>query len=275
MGFCVDRSVRFLRNMGYNVVRHPSAGLNPLDVFGYRNGQMARVGRIDDLLEDAAEPMPDVIDDIPAADINGKQTSKLPLTIGMDLLGAVMTGLGGNVGVTGKYEAASTLQFQFSNVSKALVDYADVGRYLDSGFIRWDATGIREFFAPGGRLFLVTETVKSTSFGVTAFKSRSAKLDVDVPAIQGLLGEGKVDVGVDATNESQVTFQGDVPLVFGFSCLEMLVTEHPKDPDELRITVEPVRAGDVALNIGELSAADAKPFFFSDSGLIDAIPGAE
>ncbi|MEL6463569.1 MAG: hypothetical protein AAFQ58_01270 [Pseudomonadota bacterium] len=270
----MDRSVRYLSDMGYNVVRHPSAGLEPLHVFGELRGEFANVGKLDDLVEDATETLPVPVKNVEAADINGKQTSKLPLSIGIDLLSAVMTGLGGNVKVAAEFEAARTLQFQFTNVSKSLVNLADIGRYLDSGTIRWDATGIREFFEPGGTLYLVTTTVASPSFGVTAHKSRSAKLEVDVPVIEGLLGDGNVSAGVDTSGESQMTFAGQVSLVFGFTCVELAVTEHPKHQDELRLTIRPVRSGEVALSLGEDQAKDAKPVLFSDSGLITEIPGA-
>ncbi|MEL6205373.1 MAG: hypothetical protein AAFR47_08695 [Pseudomonadota bacterium] len=268
MGFCIDQSTRFLRDQGYNVVRLPAEGLAPLDIFGIIDGTPMIVGTVADLVEEASGELPAARSG-QAANIEGKRTSRMPVSIGIDILGAVLSGLGGNIGVKAAFETARTLQFTFKKVTRDLVVLADAGAFIESGTVRWDAMGIREFLSPGGRLFLVTEVLKSPAVGVSAFARNKAEIAVDVPAIEAAIGSAEVNVATEGENGREITFAGAVALVFGFKCMELAVTETPSDPDELRLTFKPVRPGEVALGAERDNAA---PALLSESGLIGGLP---
>lgn len=269
MGFCIDRSTRYLRNQGYNVVRHPADGLRPLDIFGRIKGVPTMVGTLEDLLDNPTVNLPPIRDGLTAANINGKRTSKLPIQASFDILGSILSSLGADVGVAAKFENAKKLQFQFNNVEKSNVSLAKIGDYIEGGDIKWDSMGIREFLSPGGTLYVVTETVQSSNFGVTAFESNKAEMKLDVPAIQGLLGNGSVSVSAEAEQSSDVTFAGEKKLVFGFSCVELAVSEDPDDDEELRLSFKPTDAGDVTLGN---QRTDATPAILEENGLIEGLP---
>lgn len=274
MGFCVDRSTRILKDQGYNVVRHPAEGLAPLDIFGIIGGQTILVGDIASLVEEPSEARPEVETGLNASSIEGQKTSKLPLSIGLDILGAALGGLGGKVGVTAAFEAARKLQFSYENVTRSRAFPDEIGKYLDSGEVRWDAMGIREFFGPRNRLFVVTETVQASKIGVTAWKSRSGKLEVSIPAIEELLGDASISIGNeddDASAEAtkSVSFEGVTALVFGFQCLEIAVMEDPDDDENLRLTFKPAKAGTVPLGA---ERDESRPVILSDDGLLGDLP---
>ena len=57
MGICRDDATTYLRELGYNAVRHPDATLQPLEVVGKRGKACQRLGRLHDFVDSsAAEP---------------------------------------------------------------------------------------------------------------------------------------------------------------------------------------------------------------------------
>lgn len=51
-------------------------------------------------------------------------------------------------------------------------------------------------------------------------RSNKVALEVKVPVIQQVVG-GKVNVSADAQSSSKITYEGDVPLVFGFQAVQL------------------------------------------------------
>jgi hypothetical protein len=50
MGFCRDKSLDLPKDPGYNVVRYPSAGIEPLQLIGRQNGAPSSVGPLNNLV---------------------------------------------------------------------------------------------------------------------------------------------------------------------------------------------------------------------------------
>ena len=92
---CSDKSTTFLRGLGYNVVRHPSADFTPLGLLGRQNGETIRLGPLNLLITNPPGPLPKVTADVVAADINGQATSKLDIGIGANILGTLIGAMRG------------------------------------------------------------------------------------------------------------------------------------------------------------------------------------
>src|SRR6185436_3618662 len=102
---------------------------------------------------------PAVAADIQAANVNGQRTSKLPIELGLSILADVIKALGGNIGVTAKFEKARTLEFTFENVLKDRANLISIGDYLTSGAVKWRHVILEKYLFGAGNLYVITETL--------------------------------------------------------------------------------------------------------------------
>src|SRR5438477_3364628 len=215
MGLCNDQSVTFLRGLGYNVVRHPTAALKPLDLIGVQNGESNYLGPLNLLITKPPTDLPKIQTDIPAADVNGQKSSKLSIGIGVNILGAVIGAMGGNLGLDLSYTDAKRLEFQYTGVLNDQAVPLEVGNYLREGEVDAGNLILKQYVLGNGKLFLVTKTAKSKKFTVSFEKSNGSAATVNVPLIQGAVG-GKIEIKAEGQYKHILSFEGPQPLVFGF-----------------------------------------------------------
>src|SRR5580704_9688932 len=98
MRACKDPALTYLNGDGYNVVRTPRVGIEPLDVLGRDKGYIDKLGSLSEIW-DSTEPVPKASDPQPTANISGQKTQSLDLGIGLKLLAGVLTGMGSGIGL--------------------------------------------------------------------------------------------------------------------------------------------------------------------------------
>lgn len=268
MGLCRDQSTTYLKELGYNVVRHPREGISPLTLIGRQGGTSAWLGSLEKLLSAGPVDVPPIERDLAAAAINGQQSSKLKLGVGLNVLGTLVGAMGGgNIGAEASYTNARKLSFVFEGVSSDRVEPLEVDRYLTTATVNVDGPLVSEYVLGNGEVFLITETVKSSTFTVKYETHDGVDASVDVPVLQELVG-GNVDVSASAESSGSVTYKGSKPLVFGFRCLELGVLD-----GDLRLTT--VQPGAVPLAVGA-GVPDESFAILTDprAGLLDVAPAA-
>jgi hypothetical protein len=215
MPFCKDPSVTFLNKFGYNVVRLPRTGIEPMDVLGKR-GSLERLGRLSSVWK-TTKPEPSVGQPSRMADIEGQKTDQLELSIGLKLLSNALQGLGAAVPtLDAAFQQARKVQFHFTNVTSTSVSPLEAGNYLASGDLDTANPLVAPYFLEeDGDAFLIVDVLKSDSVTVQATNDKGADVKVDVPALKQLLS---ANVGVKTSGASQnvITFQGQTPITFGF-----------------------------------------------------------
>lgn len=243
MGLCSDESTKFLRNLGYNVVRLPRANIAPLTLVGVHKGESIEQGPLARLVT-STRTLPTIAPDEVMANISGRRTSKLSLGLGITMLNGLLGALGAaGANVKAHYKKAKTITFEYADVLSDSVLPFDVGDYLREGDIDAGNKVIEQYVLGNGRLFLITRTIKSRKFLVTASTSSEQDLEVGVEAIKREL-EGKVEVSAAAETATTVTYEGKTPLVFGFQCLAIGVRDGI-------LTTSAVAAGDQSMAIGD------------------------
>jgi hypothetical protein len=217
MGICTDSRLTFLNNLGYNVVRLPREGIEPLQALGRdpRENTIENLGAISAIWKAESDPpVPDPPTDAP--NINGQRTDDLKLSVGLDILAGVLSGMG----VPGPkldlaYTKARSVQFEFVNVKVHRIEPLKVGEYLADGDLKL-ANPFSTFFTdPKKTAFVITEVLKSDAIKVTAKGKGGVTVGVDVQNIQGVLGT-KATVGAEAGADHTLTYQGTKMLTFGF-----------------------------------------------------------
>lgn len=221
MGLCRDKSVTFLKNLGYNVVRLPKADIKPLDLLGIRKDDPRILGT---LKATQGTSLPQVKKDTVVANVNGKSSSKLNLELGLNILGNVINAMGGNLDLTGSWTNAKTVTFEYANVTEDSVVPMDLSNVIANSDAQLSNPILNEYLFGSGKLFILTAVLKSTSIKVNFERSNGIGADLKVPVIQQMVG-AKIKVTSETTANHVVTFQGQSPLVFAFQCFEVIVDD--------------------------------------------------
>jgi hypothetical protein len=69
-------------------------------------------------------------------------------------------------------------------------------------------------------VYVISATIKSKKFSIYPKMSKETEFKPDIPKIGSAVG-AKVQVSKSEKNEAAVTFEGDVPLVFGFQATRL------------------------------------------------------
>jgi hypothetical protein len=210
-----DPSITFLNNWGYNVVKLPRAGIEPLDVIG-KDQATQWLGPLN-VIWTSKSPVPVPGPPRPAAIVNGQKTASLDASMGLNVLANALAAFGATVpSLDTAYQSAKQVQFAYSGVTLSMISPLDAGNYLAGGDLRTDNPTVKNYFEnPKCATYLITSVLKSASITVTATDQHGATVGVDVPAISGLVG-ANVQVKPSSASNSTVTFTGPEPVSFGF-----------------------------------------------------------
>jgi hypothetical protein len=218
---CSDPFLTYLKSFGYSVVRLPKVDIKPLQILMKRGNDLERLGELTTLLVAGSNiSLPPIKENAKAANINGQRTSDLSLGIGLSILGSLIGAMGGSkLGLDVKYQQAKTAAFEFQDVLEDSVEIAKVDQYLSDADVNPFSRYVADLLE-ADELYVTTVTIKSTKFTVEAKKSNGAALEVSIPEINQIVG-GNVKVSGSGSAASKVTYEGNVPLVFGFQAIRL------------------------------------------------------
>ncbi|HZU27096.1 MAG TPA: hypothetical protein VFA04_16330 [Bryobacteraceae bacterium] len=225
MGICSDQSVTFLKNLGYNVVRHPNAAIKPLDLIGVQNKQPLYLGPLNLLITNPPGPLPAITANIVAADINGQSSSTLKIGVGVTILGNLIGAMGGsNLGASADFTNARQITFAYNDVLNDQAVPLEIGNYLRNADVDGGNKILQQYVLGNGNLYLITKTAKSRKFTVHFERSNGVDASVTVPVLSGVAG-GNVSVAASGASSSTVSFTGTQDLIFAFQCFQVGVKD--------------------------------------------------
>jgi len=238
MGVCKDPRLTYLNDQGYNVVRLPRKGIVPLGVIGRDNHAKNLLGTIDQIWTSPL-PVPKPGDPQTVAGLNGTKTSDLDISLGLEILANALSGMFGSTvpSLNAAYKNAKSVQFSFKDVQSVGIDPFVIGNFLAKGglsggpFVKRYFTGQKNVEA-----LIVTEVLQAKSIGVIGKKDASTEVGVDVSQIQAAVG-AKINVGLASGSQSEVVYQGQEFLSFGYKAFGIGMTNgewdiHGVDADE-------------------------------------------
>jgi hypothetical protein len=237
-----DQSITFLRSYGYSVFRFPRASAQPLELLHRDGKDLTRLGMAPDLVTAGDAPPPEVRrNGSPGIDIEGKETSKVNVAIGLSILGSFIGALGGGkLGLDTAFSRARTVTFQFAAVMEDTVDVLAVEKFVKAGRISPHIpSGTLEKLLDD-EVYVVTSVLKTTKVVVSAHGENGAAVTVDVPVIQQAVG-GNLKVDASGGRDSRVAFEGPVPVAFAFQAAQLMFD----DSGEF-LTTQQLPAGDAA-----------------------------
>ena len=219
---CSDPAITYLRHYGYSVVRLPKADLACLELLADAGGrELERFGRLDTVLVAGEKtPLPPVTADVQAASISGERSGELSVGVGLSVLGGVLAAMGGSkLGLDVSFKRATSVVFEFADVLEDRIEPAKLDQYLGEADLD-PRSRQAERLLEADDLYVTTAVIKSRKFTIEAGASRSAGAELSVPEIQQVVG-ATVKVSGATEQTSKVTFEGAVPLVFGFKAVRL------------------------------------------------------
>ncbi len=213
-----DPSITFLNKFGYNVIKLPRTGIEPMDLIG-RDQVTQWLGPIRSVWEgDPKDPEPMPGPPHPASAVNGQRTDALEISLGLSVLANALAAFGASMpSLNAAYKSAHSVQFAYTNVTSTSVSTLLAGNYLASGKLRTDNPVVKNYlYSDKSMAFLIIEVLKSNSITVSATGSNGEDVGISLPAVQGLVG-AKIDVKPSNTSNSTITFTGPEAVTFGFS----------------------------------------------------------
>jgi hypothetical protein len=261
MALCNDPRLTYLNGLGYNVLKLPREGVDPLEVVGRDHDSLEDLGQISSIWN-SKSAVPQVAPLAQAVDINGQKTSDLKISIGLDILASILQGMGVDAPkVTAEYNQAKSIQFTFTEVQVARVPPLEVGNYLAQGDLVQQNPFASYFQDHDKEAYVITEVLKSQSITVTAKGSAGNSLAVNLPNIQKVLG---VSASITASNSDNatLTFKGQKVLTFGFKVFGIAYANgswqiHGQAP-----------AGNLAFSL----PSEPAPILLSDGQLLEKFP---
>lgn len=219
MPVCKDPSLTFLNHLGYNVIKLPRAGIEPLHVVG-RDETTQLLGPISAVWTSTV-PVPTPSAPRPAMAINGQKTDKIELKFGLKILENALKAFGASVpSLSSALSRARHVSFDFVNVTSTTVEPFEAGNYLAAGNLNTSNPMVQHYFGDEAEAFLIVDVLKSDTVSMTATDEKGADVTIDVPAIQQIVG-ANVQVSTSGGSTSTLVFKGPAPVTFGFAAMEI------------------------------------------------------
>jgi hypothetical protein len=218
---CNDPFITYLKTFGYNTIRLPKADFRPLQLLARQGKDLDRLGDLATVLQTGNNiPLPPISTDVRAANISGQRTSDLSIGLGLSILGSVLGAMGGSkLGLDVAYKQARSVAFEFQDVLEDRIEVAKLDQFLADADVNPFSRHVAQLLEADD-LYVTTAAIKSTKFTVAAKQSNGAALEVSVPVIQEIVG-GNVKVSGQSEVTSQITYEGAIPLVFGFQAVQL------------------------------------------------------
>ncbi|HAK87982.1 MAG: hypothetical protein A2077_04710 [Nitrospirae bacterium GWC2_46_6] len=219
---CKDKSVSHLNELGWNVVRLPKENINPLLTLSKSNSYLETLGEISDfVIEDQPKP-PEIVQDQSVAEISGLETDKFELGIGLKFLEKFLSLVGvAGLGLEASFKNAESIQFAYQNVLTDFVYPVKIGKYLLS--VSPDVSSpFMEHINEEGEAYIITDTLRSNTFGIVAYDEKGVKIDLDISALKQLLS-ATPHIEVSKDEKKVVSFKGDKFLRFAFKAIGVWV----------------------------------------------------
>lgn len=221
MAWCSDPLLNTLKSFGYSVVRLPKTDIRPLQILVRKGNDLDRLGDVVTLFVQGTQAeVPTITVDRVAANVSGQRSGEVNYGLGISVLGNWIAAMGGSkLGLDAQYKGAKSVVFEFSDVLEDSIEVLKLDQYLAGADVNPLSRHAAELLE-SDELYATTATIKSRKFAVEAKQSKETTLKLDVPVIQEVVG-GNVKVSASGVASSKITYEGSVPLVFGFQAVRL------------------------------------------------------
>jgi hypothetical protein len=209
-----------------NIVRIPEARCKPLAVIAVTSGEPHFWGYLEELTEFSIPNVQSSIKEGAMANISGKHSKSVSIDLGLQILEGFLSGFNlPSAAITTKFTGAKTVSFSFQQVVRQFISPGQLGKLMQGHALDAGNGSNDIFFNKEAKLLVVDSVITSKDFSITVDSTNETNFSLDVPAIQEIIGQAKTNVQVASSTGLDITFQGNTPLAFAFTCLSCKLDE--------------------------------------------------
>jgi hypothetical protein len=220
MPICSDPAITYLKSIGFSVVRLPKPDMRPLQLLADHGRDLTNLGEVATVMKVGSVGVPTLKLDLPGPSIAGENASTLSIGLGLTVLGSVLGAMGaGNLGLDVAYKGTSKVTFEFTDTKKDEVEIAAIDKFLGAADVDPAARGVAQLL-DADDVYIVNATIKSTKITVASKSSSGTDVTLKVPEIKEIVG-ANVSVSASQDASAKITYEGKIPLVFGFQAVRL------------------------------------------------------
>jgi len=224
LGLCKrDPIVDTLRNVFHaNIVAVPESRIQPLVIVAANRQATSFRGRILPLLKKPTTYVDPQIQTSAMPSISGTRTRQVSLDMGLEVLGNFLKGFGvPAIGLSAAFTGATKVSFSFDKVARLFVDVGELGEHVTGSVLERNNPSAEIFFKADNpfKCYILDSAITSEDFTFQVEQSTSTDFKLSLPTISEIVSKANAGVTVSGSSTLAVTFTGNRPLGFAFSCL--------------------------------------------------------
>lgn len=220
---CKNDTTTLLREMfKATPLRVPEARVQPLIVVAQKDNDVQFRGELSFLLDNPEAFVMDFNTDA-VADVALDRTKKVDVEVGLSILEGLLKGLNMSPAAVGvALKGVKEISFSFHNVQRRWLDLGKLGTQLKTNRLDLTHPAVKFFTGEDAPTFLlISDAIVSNSFGINLESGRDDAFEEGVPAIEKFIADANLNVKVQSSHKKSITFQGENPLTFAFSCVRV------------------------------------------------------
>jgi hypothetical protein len=216
-----DPFLNLLKDISFLPLRLPRADVHPLQLLNIDGKKFSLLGDLDQAMSSGAARLPAITKDIATAgQIQGTRSSTVKASLGLDILGNILGALTGTkLDVSEGFHDATTLTFEFGDVTVSTVSIILLDKYLNVATIDSTAKQIKQLMQ-AGKVGVTTAVARSKKYIVSAQNDKGNDIKVDVPVIKGI-ASGNLSVSTAGSKSQKVVFEGPDAITFGVQAAQL------------------------------------------------------
>lgn len=215
----------FLPDRDYLPVALPTTDVQVLQVLTRAGGSLRRYSRLDRVLvAGPGVPEPSIAAGEPVAETSGSTGQTAKIGLGLNIVSSIIQALGGEAGLTVSADNASQVRYSYTNVVSDRVDLATLDGWLAEADLRPNLRNVADLLA-AEELYVVVGALRAGGLEVELLDENNAGVEVDVPALQAVLG-ATVTVSGGGTRSAKLVFTGPQALTVAAKAAQLRFDEH-------------------------------------------------
>jgi hypothetical protein len=221
---CKNDTTTWLREtFSATPLKVPEARVQPLTILAYKNEETNFRGHLRYLLQNTDVFNP-AIESAPVANVSLQRTKKVNIDLGLSILDGFFKALKmDNVALGAALKGVKEMSLSFANVQRRFVDLGALGQAVKNN--RLDLTNPSIGVFTGDKpsdMLVISDAIVSTGFTINNESGREDAFDVNVPLVEKYITDAKLNVKVEKNSKNSISFEGQEPLTFAFSCVRVL-----------------------------------------------------
>ena len=207
-------------------LKNPEFRIKPLTIFSWhkKSKQTDFKGKLKPLLQNGDRFKAEIYES-PMGQIARKRTRRVSTSLGLELLGGFLSGLGMDLSpFSGALDKVKQVSFSFDNLKRYYVDKNELGGILGNYQFNPTHLSLSSFTASDSpfEMMLIDSVITSSRFNIHSEKTKETNFKLK-PELANVIANGKIKWKVKIEDQKDIGFEGDQPITFAVTGMPLKV----------------------------------------------------